>query len=46
MEDICPICYDNFEENDMTILKCGHKFHDQCILETYNSIVYILLQNI
>jgi hypothetical protein len=37
MDDICPICYENFEYNDITILKCGHKFHDQCILETYKN---------
>ena len=46
-EDVCPICYENLnvttnntntnlDPNDnITTLKCGHKFHSLCILETY-----------
>ena len=33
--ETCPICYDKIEDKDLSILKCNHKFHAQCILETY-----------
>ena len=35
----CYICYDNITENDkdISILKCGHKFHYDCILLTYKN---------
>lgn len=30
--DECPICHDGYEiGQDLTILKCGHDFHVQCL---------------
>jgi len=37
-ENDCPICYDTLDTNDITI-KCGHKFHYNCILNTFKSDV-------
>lgn len=34
--EYCPICYQPSDERLVT-LKCGHKFHYQCILETYKN---------
>ena len=31
---ICPICYEDFKEKDVSIAKCGHKFHTSCLIET------------
>ena len=37
-KDICYICYDELDKTkDISILKCGHKFHYKCILSTYKS---------
>ena len=37
-EEICYICYDKIEKTkDISILKCGHKFHYKCIISTYKS---------
>lgn len=31
-KELCSICLENFEPNDqIRILKCGHKYHDLCI---------------
>ena len=27
----CPICYEDFNENDLKIVECGHKFCEYCI---------------
>lgn len=27
----CPICLDSISERKIRTLKCGHKFHDDCI---------------
>ena len=37
--DTCPICYDdlNEEKDNIITLKCGHKFHNNCILEEYKN---------
>ena len=38
--ELCSICYDNIDikkNEDITILKCGHKFHYNCILLTYKN---------
>jgi hypothetical protein len=37
--DICPICCDNLE-SDICILLCGHKYHNKCILSSYNSEIH------
>lgn len=36
-EEVCPICLDVLKENDIVELKCGHKFHYNCILDTYKN---------
>lgn len=36
MENICGICHDDLND-DIQILDCGHKFHYECILESYLS---------
>ena len=35
-KDICLICYDKLD-NNISILKCSHKFHYECILMTYKN---------
>jgi hypothetical protein len=37
MTDIdCPVCYDKIQsEEELTILKCGHKYHYECILNSF-----------
>jgi hypothetical protein len=36
-EDECPICYTNFDVNeDIGMLRCGHKYHNKCIVEWIN----------
>ena len=43
MEDnICPICYDLLDDSDKSLnkpikLKCGHKFHYDCIMTSYKT---------
>lgn len=32
----CCICMNNINENNNTVLKCGHKFHFDCILNVLN----------
>lgn len=32
-DDCCPICYEAFNERDVSTTKCGHKFHTTCLLE-------------
>ena len=34
MEKICPICYDNLEDNEIKLV-CGHSFHYKCIYHQY-----------
>lgn len=29
----CSICYDDIKRQDMTILDCGHIFHEKCIVQ-------------
>ena len=37
-QEVCNICYDEIDKSkDISILKCGHKFHYKCILETYKN---------
>ena len=31
MDNECSICLENIEVKDLTILKCNHKFHTDCI---------------
>ena len=35
-KDICLICYDKLDEN-VSILKCNHKYHYKCIQMTYKN---------
>lgn len=36
INDVCPICYDN-SDDDMVTLICNHTFHYDCILNTYKN---------
>ena len=36
-EVTCPICFDTLREEDEVVLKCGHKFHYSCILDTFKN---------
>ena len=31
LNDVCPICLDEFQEKKMIKINCGHLFHSQCI---------------
>lgn len=31
-EGRCVICYENFEDNKVVKLTCGHTFHRECIV--------------
>ena len=33
MSNVCPICCENIEENDVVKTKCGHEFHFSCLLK-------------
>lgn len=35
--DTCPICYDAYGDSDISITKCGHKFHTSCFVEAMKS---------
>ena len=38
-ENICKICYDILTpEDNISLLKCKHKFHYECILMTYKTL--------
>lgn len=38
-ENICKICYDTLKPQDnISLLKCKHKFHYECILMTYKTL--------
>tara|TARA_B100000123_G_scaffold250113_1_gene208802 strand:- start:114 stop:626 length:513 start_codon:yes stop_codon:yes gene_type:complete len=38
-DNLCLICYDNLESNSNVVkLKCGHRYHYDCILQTYKTI--------
>lgn len=37
-ENSCTICSCGMEDNDITQLKCGHKYHYDCIKMWYKSI--------
>ena len=38
-KNICLICYDNLNNNDnISILKCCHKYHYNCILLSYRKV--------
>ena len=38
-ENICKICYDVLKPQDnISLLKCKHKFHYECILMTYKTL--------
>ena len=38
-KNICLICYDSMENNNnISILKCGHKYHYNCIYQTYKNL--------
>lgn len=32
--DTCPICYEEYGGKDISITKCGHKFHTSCLIES------------
>jgi len=36
-EDKCPICRENFTENDKHTLDCEHRFHAHCIIRWFRS---------
>ena len=36
-QGVCSICYDDFENNPLAVLKCGHKFIYNCISSWVNS---------
>lgn len=37
-DNLCLICYDNLEPNSNIVkLKCGHRYHYDCILQTYKT---------
>jgi hypothetical protein len=36
-ENLCYICYDKLENSDVIELKCGHKFHYDCIFLSYKT---------
>ena len=33
MSNVCTICCENIEENDVVKTKCGHEFHFSCLLK-------------
>ena len=35
----CPICYEPLNSTDEITIKCGHKFHYNCILSSFKSNV-------
>lgn len=36
-EEECPICYTNFDiDEEVGLLRCGHKYHNKCISEWIN----------
>ena len=37
-DNLCSICYDSLDEETVVTLKCGHKYHYNCISMTYKSI--------
>ena len=37
MNNECPICYEKIDSNDVVKLKCGHEFHNECIILAYKS---------
>ena len=37
MSNVCPICCENIEENDVVKTKCGHEFHFSCLLKNFKS---------
>lgn len=41
MEDICNTCYELLN-NDIIVLKCGHKYHYDCILNSYKYSLDVL----
>ena len=36
-DDTCPICYNEFNNNNFLITKCGHKFCGDCIFEHFQN---------
>ena len=36
-DDTCPICYNEFNNNNFLITKCGHKFCCDCIFEHFQN---------
>tara|TARA_B110001469_G_C9572157_1_gene283683 strand:- start:10 stop:444 length:435 start_codon:yes stop_codon:yes gene_type:complete len=37
LSDVCPICYEQHNEDSISI-KCGHKFHYKCIISSYKNM--------
>lgn len=33
-DNSCPICLSSFEDNDIVITECGHRFHYSCLKES------------
>ena len=38
LKETCPICYDELDSTSIT-LKCNHKFHYNCILNSFKSLI-------
>lgn len=34
---ICPICYENIDNKNVTTTSCGHQFHTDCLLKSFNN---------
>lgn len=34
---ICPICYENINNKNVTTTSCGHTFHTDCLLRSLNN---------
>lgn len=37
VENNCLVCHDKIKEEDKVVLKCGHKYHYNCIFMTFKS---------
>jgi transcription initiation factor IIE alpha subunit len=36
VDNRCPICFEDFGDNNIVIFECGHKFHHSCTIEMFN----------
>jgi hypothetical protein len=37
MEDKCPICFENVEEDEYILPECNHKYHTNCIMTWFRT---------